>query len=46
MPVSLDLITKNSNIAIAVGEPMGMLLCLTYAEAVETGLIVTLETKH
>lgn len=46
MPVTLDLIQKNTNVSIAIGEPIGLLLCLTYADVVSTGLIVTLETKH
>lgn len=46
MPVSLSLLEKTTAISIGVGEPMGMLLCLTYAEAVETGLSVTLISKN
>lgn len=46
MPVSLSLIQKNTAISIGVGEPMGLLLCLTYAAEVETGLSVTLISKN
>lgn len=46
MPVSLTLIEKTSAISIGVGEPMGLLLCLTYAEAISTGLSVTLISKN
>lgn len=46
MPVTLDLIEKNTNVSIAIGEPIGLLLCLTYAETVATGLVVTLINKN
>lgn len=46
MPVTLTLETKNSGTVIAVGQPMGLLLCLTYAVAQNTNNPVTLEIKH
>lgn len=46
MPVSVTLVQKNSTISIGVGQPMGLLLALTYAEAVNTGLSVTLISKN
>lgn len=46
MPVSVTLISKNTAISIGVGEPIGLLLCLTYAEAVSTGLSISLISKN
>lgn len=46
MSVSVTLIQKNSTISIGVGQPIGLLLALTYAAAVETGLSITLVSKN
>jgi len=46
MPVTLTLETKNSGTVISIGQPIGLLLCLTYAAELNTNNPVTLETKH
>lgn len=45
MSVSLNLITKRTNSTIATGQCIGLLLALTYAADVQTGLVVTLINK-
>ena len=46
MPVTLTLEVKNSGTVIAIGQPIGLLLALTYAAESNTNNPITLETKH
>jgi hypothetical protein len=46
MSVTLTLIQKQTNVTINPGQPIGLLLLLTYATTVNSGLTVNLISKN
>lgn len=46
MSVTLTLVQKQANSSTAIGSPIGLLLCLTYATVIAGGLTITLVTKN